>query len=186
MKEVEGSKVYRLFYPVVPAVVAARHMGILGAMPVVSLVSLANDPPMVGFSSSPSHSTLKAVLASGMFSVSWLDRRYSGPIVELGSKTGAGARDKLTLVGLNHTRGKALGVPIVKESSASLECRVVASEEYGDHVFVVGRVERAEASEDFRDYWGFEGYKPTMYAGIEKPIGNFSPAAASKDLNRRR
>ena len=74
----------------------------------------------------------------------------------------------------------------MRESCAFLECGVRKSEDFGDHVFVVARVEHAEASEDFGDYWEFVSYEPISYAGLGRPIGAFSAQGDSKDLERGR
>jgi flavin reductase (DIM6/NTAB) family NADH-FMN oxidoreductase RutF len=166
MRKVEGPKVYRLLYPVVPVVVAASPAGRVAAMPVASLVSLSNDPPLVGFSTSPSHATYKAIIDAGGFSVSWLDRRYSRAVVEMGTRTGEGGVDKLKDVGLHHTAGSYMGVPVIEEASAFLECRFSVSQRVGDHNLVIGEVKRAEATEDFADYWTYSEYSPILYTGL--------------------
>ncbi len=173
MRKVEGSKVYRLLYPVVPAVVAASCEGSVAAMPVVSLASLSNHPPLVGFSSSPSHATYKTIIEAGQFSVSWLDRSFAKAVIELGESTGAMSADKLSAVGLHHRPGKSLNVPVIEEACATLECRFATSQRLGDHNLVIGEVERAEAAADFDDYWTFSEYRPILYAGLERPMGTF-------------
>jgi flavin reductase (DIM6/NTAB) family NADH-FMN oxidoreductase RutF len=174
MRKVEGSKVYRLLYPMVPAVVSASCAGRVAAMPVVSLVSLSNDPPLVGFSSSPSHTTYKTIIEAGRFSVSWLDRSYAGAVTRMGTSAAGESVDKLDAVGLHHRAGRSLGVPVIEEASATLECRFAASQRFGDHHLVIGEVERAEAVEDFGNYWTFGEYRPMLYAGLERPMGKFS------------
>ena len=144
-------------------------------MPVVSLASLSDEPPLVGFASSPSHSTYVAIIEAGRFSVSWLDTDHAKAVIRLGTETGLRKRDKLGDVGLHHRRGRALGVPLIDEASATLECRLESSKKVGDHRLVVGRVERAEAIEDFCDYWAFDEYRPILYEGLERPVGSLAP-----------
>ena len=48
--------------------------------------------------------------------------------------------------GLGYERGES-GVVLLADALAHLECRVVARHEAGDHVIVVGEVERATASD---------------------------------------
>jgi flavin reductase (DIM6/NTAB) family NADH-FMN oxidoreductase RutF len=174
MRKVQGSKVYRFLYPVVPAVVAASSAGRVAAMPVVSLVSLSSDPPLVGFSSLPSHTTYKTIIEAGLFSVSWLDRRYAKAVTEMGTSTGGRGPDKLKAVGLHHSPGRSLGVPVIEEASATLECRFAASQRLGDHNLVIGEVKGAEAVEDFGDYWAFREYRPMLYSGLGHPMGKLA------------
>ena len=57
MNPVDTSKVYRLLYPAVPAILGCCDRSLVYAMPVVSIVSLSNSPPLIGVASSPEHST---------------------------------------------------------------------------------------------------------------------------------
>lgn len=166
MITVPASRIYRLLYPAVPAVVAAAYRGKVSAMPVVSIISLSNDPPMVGISSSPSHATHKTILKAGCFSVSWLDRRYGKTVEILGSESGARVRDKLCKSGLRFVLKSSPEVPIMREASAYLTCKLAEVRRYGDHNLLVARVETARAIRDFREYWEFKEYHPILYSGL--------------------
>ena len=167
MKPVSPSKVYRLLYPAVPAIISCYDRGFVFAMPVVTLVSLSNDPPLVGFSSSPSHATHKAVAVSRCFSVSWVDSSMAKAVETLGT-TPHTTSDKLQAAGLKHTRGKLLDVPIIEGAVAYLECSLYGRQALGDHELLIGRVQEASATEDFGDYWGFQTYQPILYTGIRE------------------
>lgn len=92
---IDSTKIYRLFYPSVPAIVAAFTRGVGGtdrvvaAMPVVSIISLSNDPPLVGLASDPAHSTYEAIVEAGCFSISWLGSEYQDAVKILGTTTAA-------------------------------------------------------------------------------------------------
>jgi flavin reductase (DIM6/NTAB) family NADH-FMN oxidoreductase RutF len=167
MNPVEPSKVYRLLYPAVPAIVSCNDRGLVYAMPVVSIMSLSNDPPLVAVSSSPKHSTHEAIARTRCFSLCWVDASMTRALEVLGTTPHTSA-DKLHSAGLKHTRGRALDVPIVEGAAASLECTLYARQVLGDHELLVGRVQDARASEDFHDYWRFEGYSPVLYAGMQE------------------
>lgn len=169
MRVVAPSKVYRLFYPSVPAVVSASFAERVSAMPVVSLVSLSNEPALVGFSSSPGHETFGTAVDAGRFSVAWLDRRFTKNVVLLGTKSGSDGGDKLESAGLSHRPGSTLGTPVIQEASAFLECRFVSAQRVGDHRLVTGEVKAARAVDDFGEYWGFKGYRPILYSGLGRP-----------------
>lgn len=167
MGPVDPSKVYRLMYPAVPAILGCKEASTVYAMAVVSIVSLSNNPPMVGVASSPSHATHQAVLRTRCFSLSWVDASYAKALEVLGT-TGQASLDKLQAAGLRHTRGKALDVPIVEGAVASIECSLYARQTLGDHELLVGRVQVARASDDFQEYWRFETYHPLLYTGIQE------------------
>lgn len=169
MRKVEPSKIYRLLYPAVPAVVAAAHGAKTSAMPVVSLTSLSNDPPLVGFSSSASHATFQTVQESRTFSVSWLDRKYQWAVESLGIRSGRDVNDKLLASGLHYRMKGSPSVPVITGASAYVICSVDEVRTYGDHKFVVGLVEEAKAEADFGDYWEFKSYDPILYTGLGRP-----------------
>lgn len=166
MNPVDPSKAYRLLYPAVPAIMSCSDRGMIYAMPVVSMISLSDDPPLIGVSSSPKHSTHQAIASVRCFSLSWVDSSLVKALEVLGT-TGHGTVDKLQSAGLKHTRGRALDVPIVEGAVASIECSLYARQALGDHELLVGRVHDARASDDFQDYWKFQAYSPVLYAGIQ-------------------
>jgi flavin reductase (DIM6/NTAB) family NADH-FMN oxidoreductase RutF len=169
MRKVELSKVYRLLYPAVPAVVAALDAGETFAMPVVSMISLSNDPPLVGISSSKSHTTYKAILRARRFSVAWLDAEHRPAVEYLGSTSASTVRDKLLASGLHFSAKGSPPVPIIKEARATLVCSVKELRRYGDHELIVGHVLHAEADRDFGEYWNFNEYDPILYTGLGRP-----------------
>ena len=165
LKAVDKGKAYRLFYPAVPAVLSASHGRTVSAMPVVSLISLSETPPLVGVSSSPSHFTHRVVLASRKFSLCWLDRKDVRGVGVLASNSGKEGEDKLKSAGLKHRRGRKLDVPVLASAVATLECSLTKSVRFGDHDLLVGEVQAAYAVEDFQQYWSFERYRPIFYTG---------------------
>jgi len=166
MNPVDPSKVYRLLYPAVPAILSCVDRGMVYAMPVVSIVSLSGTPPLVGVSSSPTHATHEAIVRVKSFSLSWVDASFVRSLEVLGT-TGHTSPDKLGAAGLKHTKGKSLDVPIVEGAVASLECSLYARQALGDHELLVGKVHDARASDDFQDYWKFQTYSPVLYAGTQ-------------------
>lgn len=167
MKPVDPSKVYRLLYPAVPAILSCKDRSLVYAMPVVSLMSLSNDPALIGVSSSPEHSTHEAITKVRSFSLCWVDSSLVRSLEVLGT-TPHNAPDKLQSAGLKHSRGKTLDVPVVEGSVAALECSLYARQVLGDHELLVGKVQDARAIEDFQDYWRFQTYSPVLYAGIQQ------------------
>jgi len=167
MNPVEPSKVYRLLYPQVPAIVSCNRNGVVFAMPVVSIISMSNDPPLVGVAISPSHATHGAISAPRCFSVCWLDASHLRAVEILGS-TPPTTSDKLKSAGLRHHPGRELGAPIIQGSVAALECSLHSRQAFGDHDLLVGNVRDAQANDDFRGYWRFRSYSPILYVGTQE------------------
>jgi len=164
MNPVEPSKVYRLFYPQVPAILGCNDGDSVYAMPVVSVISISNEPPLVGVASSPIHATYKAITEAKRFSLCWLDSSLAGAVESLGTRPPT-TSDKLQSAGLKHFRGRVLDVPIIEGAVAWLECSLYARQSLGDHELLVGKVQDAQATDDFNGYWKFEAYDPILYAG---------------------
>ena len=175
MKDVDPSKAHRLFYPGVPAILCASHRGRVSAMPVISYASLSEVPPLVGVSCNPRAFTYTLIAKSHLFSLCLVDRKRAAAIGFLASHSGSTTKDKLADAGLAHDRGARLDVPVVHDSAAVLECVLHAKRRFGDHVLVVGRVEAARTSDDFKDYWRFRTYRPFLYAGWQ---GRLTPYRA--------
>jgi flavin reductase (DIM6/NTAB) family NADH-FMN oxidoreductase RutF len=166
MRTIDPSKVYRLLYPAVPAIVACEDAGLTYAMPVVSVISISGTPPLVGIASSPSHTTHQALVRAGCFSLSWVDASLAHAVEVLGT-TQRTTEDKLRSAGLTHAPGGKLAVPVIEAAVASLECSLHSRLTLGDHELLVGMVESARASDDFHEYWGFLTYEPLLYAGLQ-------------------
>lgn len=144
-------------------------------MPVVSYTSLSESPPVVGVSCGSKSFTCALATKARAYSLCWLDARYVPAMGALATSSGSNTTDKLSDAGLAHSRGRKLDVPIVSRASAALECTLLRRSRYGDHVFLVGKVEAAYASSDFRDYWKFKDYKPVMYTGWRDGLTLYEP-----------
>jgi flavin reductase (DIM6/NTAB) family NADH-FMN oxidoreductase RutF len=163
--KVDAKLVHRLFYPQVPALLAARHRGRVSAMPVVSYASVSDSPPMVAVGCNPESFTCKLAVEAGSFSLSVLGRDGVRALEKLATTHGSEVKDKLAAAGLAHRKGRALGAPVVAGAVATLECKVRSKARLGDHVLLVGEVKAASASEAFSDFWDFRRYRPILYAG---------------------
>ncbi len=162
---VDPSLIHRLFYPQVPLVMGAQHGGRVSAMPVVSYLSVSEEPPMVGVGCAPAGFTCALALKARAFSLSVLDRSHSDAIAKLATVSGAKVKDKLSEAGLTHSTGRGAKVPVLKDALATVECRLTAAPRFGDHLVLVGEVVAAWASDAFSGSWNFKGYRPMLYTG---------------------
>lgn len=176
MKAVDPSVVHRLFYPGVPALLCSSSARDVSAMPVVSYASVSAEPPLVGIACAPRSFTLKLAVASGEFTLCFLDKSRADALTFLATHSGRAFPDKLAAAGLPHRRGSKVGAPVVSDSAAVVECSVSSHRRLGDHILLVGRVEAASASGDFHGYWRFRRYAPILYTGWQ---GRFSTYGAA-------
>ncbi|MEM3267431.1 MAG: flavin reductase family protein [Conexivisphaerales archaeon] len=166
LKPIDITKSYRLFYPAVPAIVCAKHMKTVAAMPVISMVILSHNPPKLGLAISPRHLTYTILTQSQRFSVCLLDRRNVREVEKLGTTAGILGEDKLLQSGLRYHMTEDLHVPVPDTSVAALECRLQEDINYGDHNLIVGTIHNGWATDDFDEYWKFNTYHPILYTGI--------------------
>jgi flavin reductase (DIM6/NTAB) family NADH-FMN oxidoreductase RutF len=145
-------------------------------MPVISYLALSERPPLLGVSCSKDSFTLRIASASSAFSLCLLGEEHANAIAFLASRRGKKGRDKLRDAGLKHERCSRLPVPIILGSAAALECSLTRTVRLGDHVLLVGRIEAARATSDFRNYWSFSSYHPLLYAGWRRGMRLFRPA----------
>ncbi len=164
-KDVDPSRVHRLFYPQVPVVITAEFEGRVGGMPAIWCMPLSFTPPLAGVAVATEHETHKIITGAGAFAVNWLDFSYAQQVGELGEISAKQYGDKLSAVGFHTKRGPRTAQPLIQESSACLECRLREKHAVGTHDLLVGEIVAASANDDFNDYWDFSKYNPLLYAG---------------------
>ena len=171
--KVKPSLIHRLFYPQVPLVMAALYRGRVSAMPVVSYALISDSPPMVTVACNPEGFTCKLAQRARSFSLSVLDRGQLGAMGKLATVGGAAVKDKLTHVGLEHSNGEKLRVPVIRGSLATLECALKSKKSMGDHLLLYARVDSAYASGSFTDFWDYRRYKPILYTGWKEGMTTY-------------
>ncbi|MGP8070089.1 MAG: flavin reductase family protein [Candidatus Bathyarchaeia archaeon] len=164
-KNVEPSKIHRLFYPQVPVVITTEFEGDIGGMPAIWCMPLSFNPPLVGVAISPEHATFKLLIGAQVFGVNWLNFSFSKQMGELGETSAMGVRDKLSAVRLEIVKGSLTGQPLIRNAEGVLECRLHERHRIGTHELMVGEVVAASATESFSEYWDFSKYNPILYAG---------------------
>ncbi|NYF97523.1 flavin reductase family protein [Janibacter cremeus] len=116
------------------------------AMTANSITSVSLEPPLVLVSVRNDSGWLDAVDSSGVWGISLLPEsgRPAASWLSTGGRPLYGQLSQIP-----HHRGE-LGVALVDDSLATLECRTYAAHEAGDHTLVVGEVvaSRADARRD--------------------------------------
>jgi flavin reductase (DIM6/NTAB) family NADH-FMN oxidoreductase RutF len=170
-KEVNPTKIHRLFYPQVPVVITAAFNGRIGGMPAIWHSPLSFDPPLVGVAIAPEHKTYEMIVGSNAFGLNWLDFSYARQVGELGESSGKDYVNKLSVVGFGTVKGSGSDQPLIAESSAALECLLSERHRMGTHELFIGRVVAAWASQSFGDYWDHARYNALLYVGTEDGKG---------------
>jgi len=116
-----------------------------------SVASVSLDPPLVLICVAHTSQSYPAFQAHGKFAINILNVDDE-PVARRFASTGGGA-DKFESIGY---RPGALGLPILKDALAELECTIVHTYPGGDHTIFVGQVEAAECRGD-------AGFEPLLY-----------------------
>lgn len=106
-----------------------------------SFVSISLDPPLVGFFQGLTSKTWPAIAASGSFCANVL-AHDQGELCWRFAKEAEGRFD-----GVDWSPATS-GSPKIAGSLAHIDCTIESSSQVGDHLFIVGRVQNLEATND--------------------------------------
>jgi flavin reductase (DIM6/NTAB) family NADH-FMN oxidoreductase RutF len=121
------------------AIVTAAAGDRVHGMTVSAFASVSLSPPLVLVCADKTSNTLELLEAGRVFAVNVLAADQQALSVRFASKKD----EHLRFQGVAWRRG-ATGAPLIEGTVASLDCRVVAAHDAGDHVIYVGQVEAAE------------------------------------------
>ncbi len=124
------------------SIVTARHGDTVHGMTVSAFSSVSLDPPLVLVCADRSSITQRVIEAGRVFAVNVLCREQEG----LSNRFASREDEMRRFEGVEWKAG-VTGAPLLPGSLASLDCRVVAAHEAGDHVIYVGSVEAIERDE---------------------------------------
>jgi flavin reductase (DIM6/NTAB) family NADH-FMN oxidoreductase RutF len=100
------------------------------------VMQVSFDPLLLALSINPANASYPMLLDSGAFSVNVLERGRADLARDLGLRSG---RDVDKLADIPWHEGRS-GAPILDDSLACFECRVIARHPAGDHEIVIARV----------------------------------------------
>lgn len=118
-----------------------------------SFTSVSLHPPLILVCVSQKAQSYPAIQAAGRFAVNILSRGQESASRRFATSTTAPGEEKF--VGVEYRPG-SLGLPVLAEALAHLECTVVHAYPGGDHTIFVGQVETAECRDD-------AGKEPLLY-----------------------
>jgi len=116
-----------------------------------SFTSVSLDPPLVLVCVAHTSQSYQALHAHGRFAVNVLQLDHEQVARRFASSAGASEK----FAGIVYRQG-ALGLPVLEDALAGLECTTVHTYPAGDHTIFVGQVEAAECRGD-------SGFEPLLY-----------------------
>ena len=141
------------------AVVTARDGDVVRGMTVSAFTEVSLVPPLVLVCADKTSNTHPVIARGGVFALNVLARDQAALSDWFASKR----NDEQRFVGLDYETG-VTGAPLLAGTVATLECRVRAAHDAGDHVIYVGEVVDLRRSErDPLVYWnaGYRGLSKT-------------------------
>jgi flavin reductase (DIM6/NTAB) family NADH-FMN oxidoreductase RutF len=124
-------------------VVTARASDRIHGMTVSAFTEVSLDPPLVLVCADKASLTHPVIAEGRVFAVNILARDQQDLSRRFASKEDEHRRFE----GLAYRTGKT-GAPLLENTVAALDCRVVAAHDAGDHVIYVGKVEQVDLSAD--------------------------------------
>ena len=117
-------------------VVTARASDRIHGMTVSAFTEISLDPPLVLICADKASLTHPVIAEGRVFAVNILARDQE----DLSRRFASKEEEHRRFEGLAYQTGKT-GAPLLEDTVAALDCRVVAAHDAGDHVIYVGEVE---------------------------------------------
>ena len=137
-KEIEKAGFYQ-YYPVVPTVVVVKDGEKLDALACAWHMALSFDPPLFAVAISPNRYSYNLLKKSGEFTANFLTFDNIGIIAAVGRTSGKEI-DKFSFYKIKTIPSTIIQPPVLKDSYAAYECKVVKRIKTGDHILFVGEV----------------------------------------------
>jgi len=168
MSLVEPSNPIRLLHPKLTVIITACGAdGKCNAMTAAWAMPVSHNPPLIAVSISPERYTHKLISETKMFAVNVPDIKLFEKVRFFGIVSGRD-KDKLKISGLKIRKSSRLGLPLIEDCVAWLECEVENSIRTGDHTLFIGRIVGSAVKKEFFvgvDVFDAKVFKPIMHLG---------------------
>lgn len=134
-----GKRLYVLTYPKSTPIITSGDYENGNAMAASWHTYLSFDPPLYGISIAPKRYTYRLIKKYGEFAVNFVSLKLAGIVWKVGNISGSEI-DKFEEFGIKKVRGRVIRAPLLADSIAVLECKLVDTFRTGDHEFFVGEI----------------------------------------------
>ena len=168
-KVITKIETYQYFYPYTVALFGASFEGRTSFMSVAWHTPLSYHPPLFAVLAAKKRFTHGLVAGAKEFTVNFLSYSQAQLSANMGRTSGRD-RDKVKDFKVTLAPAKSIASPIIAESYAALECKLVEARTYGDHDLFVGEVLAVQQEEDAFDDQGFlatHAFPPLLYLGTD-------------------
>jgi len=168
-------------YPKVAVIVTASARGRDDAMTAAWHSSISFRPPIYGVAVTSKRFTYQLIRESREFGINFVPLGKASLAAAIGGTSGEQI-DKFERFNIEKEKSLKTTAPILKEAYAAYECRLMDSQPYGDHIWIVGEIVAVHFLEEAFTSAGVIDpgkLKPLLYLGsdfyasIDKDSVNF-------------
>ncbi len=174
-EDLDTKKAYRLLAPRPTIIVTTINLGgDVNAAPFSFTMPVSMNPPLVAFASVPTHDTYKNIREIEEFVVNIPNEDILEKLWITGKKFPYGVNE-IEKADLNQIPSKKVSPPKIEECVAHLECKVLWTQEAGDHNLIVGKVVHADIKKNAikNGLLNVEKIKPVLHlGGVDFVIGD--------------
>jgi len=164
---------FQYFYPYTVAIVGAKFEEKINFMSAAWHSPLSFSPPLFGVLISKKRFSHYIISNAKEFTVNFIPFNKVKISAQMGRKSGRDI-DKVKTFKIKLLPAKVISSPILEDSYAALECRLIDIKTYGDHDLFVGEVVAVHQEEDaFAEENGVlntKKIKPLLYLGSDMYI----------------
>ncbi len=156
-------------YPKVAVIVTASARGRDDAMTAAWHSSISLKPPLYGIAIASKRFTYQLITESREFGINFIPSEKASLVAAIGGISGQQI-DKFERFNIKKEKPLKTTAPILKDSYAAYECKLVDSKPYGDHLWIVGEIVAVHFLEEVftpAEVLNLDKIKPLLYLGSD-------------------
>jgi len=156
-------------YPKVAVIVTASARGRDDAMTAAWHSSISLKPPLYGIAIASKRFTYQLITESREFGINFILSEKASLAAAIGGTSGQ-QMDKFERFNIKKEKPLKTAAPILKDSYAAYECKLVDSKPYGDHLWIVGEIVAVHFLEEAftpAEVLNLDKIKPLLYLGSD-------------------
>jgi len=156
-------------YPKVAVIVTASARGRDDAMTAAWHSSISLKPPLYGIAIASKRFTYQLITESREFGINFILSENASLAAAIGGTSGQQI-DKFERFNIQKEKPLKTTAPILKDSYAAYECKLVDSKSYGDHIWIVGEIVAVHFLEEAftpAEVLNLDKIKPLLYLGSD-------------------
>ena len=156
-------------YPKVAVIITASARGGDDAMTAAWHSSISLKPPLYGVAITSKRFTYQLIMESREFGINFIPSENASLAAAIGGTSGK-KMDKFERFNIQKEKPLKTTAPILKDSYAAYECKLVDSKPYGDHLWIVGEIVAVHFLEEAftpTEVLNLDKIKPLLYLGSD-------------------